>query len=79
MIQKTHYYFNTENFISEMKDSLEEIKQEAREYIKSNEKNKCFIFRVDNFTVVDKRGDLIYNSRSTIREFEAEQEVNDNV
>lgn len=78
MIQKTHYYFTTENFMSEMKDNIEEIKQEAREKIKNTE-NKCFIFRVDNFIVVDKRGDLIYHSRSTIREFEAEQEVNDNV
>lgn len=78
MIQKIYYYFTTENFMSEMKDNIEEIKQEAREKIKNTEK-KCFIFRVDNFTVVDKRGDLIYHSRSTIREFEAEQEVNDNV
>ena len=78
MIHKTHYYFATENFISEMNDNIEEIKQEARKKIKNTE-NKCFIFRVDNFTVVDKRGDLIYNSRSTIREFTAEQEVNENV
>jgi hypothetical protein len=78
MIHKIHYYFTTENFTSEMKDNIEEIKQEAREKIKNTE-NKCFIFRVDSFTVVDKRGDLIYNSHSAIREFEAEQEVNDNV
>lgn len=78
MIQKTHYYFNTDNFMSEMKDSLEETKQDAREYIKQNQ-TKCFIFRIENYTVVDKHGELIYNSRSTIREFKAEQEVNDNV
>lgn len=78
MIQKTHYYFNTENFMSDWKDSIEEIKQDAREYIKQNG-GKCLIFRNENYIVIDKHGELIYNSRSTIREFEAEQEVNDNV
>lgn len=78
MIQKTHYYFTTENFMSDWKDSIEEIKQDAREYIKQNE-GKCLIFRNENYTVIDKHGELIYNSRSTIREFEAEMEVNSNV
>lgn len=78
MIQKTHYYFTTENFMSDWKDSIEEIKQDAREYIKQNE-GKCLIFRNENYTVIDKYGELIYNSRSTIREFEAEMEVNSNV
>lgn len=78
MIQKTHYYFTTENFMSDWKDSIEEVKQDAREYIKQNE-GKCLIFRNENYIVIDKYGELIYNSRSTIREFEAEMEVNSNV
>ena len=37
MIQKTHYYFTTDNFMSDWKDSLEEIKQDARESDTVNE------------------------------------------
>ena len=78
MIQKTNYYFSTNNFISDINDNLDEIKRQAREYIRQND-TKCFIFRNDRYTVVDCHGDLIYNSHSTIREFDAENEVNSNV
>ena len=78
MIQKTNYYFSTNDFISECNDNLDEIKRQAREYIKQND-CKCFIFRNDRFTVIDCHGDLIYNSHSTIREFNAESEVNEDV
>lgn len=78
MIQKIHYYFSSNNFMSDMKESLEEIKQDARIYIKENN-NPCHIFRVENSIVVDKHGDLIYNSRITLREFNAEAEVNEDV
>lgn len=78
MIQKIHYYFSSNNFMSDMKDSLEEIKQDARIYIKENN-NPCHIFRIENSTVVDKHGDLIYTSHVTSREFNAEDEVNENV
>ena len=78
MIQKIHYYFSTNNFMSDMKDSLEEIKQDARTYVKENN-NPCYIFRVENSIVLDKHGDLIYSSRIILREFNAEVEVNEDV
>lgn len=78
MIQRIHYYFSTNNFMSDMKDSLEEIKQDARTYVKENN-NPCYIFRVENSIVVDKHGDLIYSSRIILREFNAEAEVNEDV
>ena len=78
MIQKIDYYFSTNTFTSETNDNLDEIKRQAREYIKQNNE-KCFIFRNERCTVVDGHGDLIYNSRSTIREFDAESEVNADV
>lgn len=78
MIQRIHYYFSTNNFMSDMKDSLEEIKQDARTYVKENN-NPCYIFRVENSIVLDKHGDLIYSSRIILREFNAEAEVNEDV
>lgn len=78
MIQTTNYYFTTKDFLSDINNNLDEIKRQAREYIKQNG-GKCFIFRNDRYTVVDCHGDLIYNSRSTVREFNAESEVNSDV
>lgn len=78
MIQTINYYFTTDDFISERNDNLDEVKRQAREYIKQNN-TICRIFKVERYTVVDCHGDLIYNSRSTIREFDAESEVNSDV
>lgn len=75
MIQKTKYFFMNDNTIGELRDSIEEVKQDIWQYKKENDLY-CFIFRQDKIIVFGKDGSLIYESSSKIREFDAEEEVN---
>ena len=81
MIHKIKYYFTTENYISEYKENIEEVKQEAREYKKNNpeKQNKILIFRNEKWIVVNHIGEIIYRSDIEAREFNAEEEINENV
>ena len=81
MIHKIKYYFTTENYISEYKDSIEEVKQEVREYKKNDpeKQNKILIFRNEKWIVVNNIGEIIYRSDIEAREFNAEEEINENV
>ena len=81
MIHKIDYYFTAKNYISEHKENIEEIKQEAREYKKNNldDQDKIFIFRNEKWIVVNHIGEIIYRSDIEAREFNAEEEINENV
>lgn len=78
MINKVKYYFCTDNYTGEIRDTCEESIQDAREYLKTHN-DYCFIFRQEFWAAFDKDGHLIYESHSKYREFNAESEVNKNV
>ena len=75
MINKVKYFFQSENYISEYKNTLEEIKQDARLYKKENQ-FPCFIYKKEENNILDKNGNIIYKSDIETREFDAEEEVN---
>ena len=81
MISKIKYYFKTENYTGEYKESLEEVKQEVRKYKNNNPENheKVFIFRNEKWIVINTYGETVYKSDIEIRELKAEEEVNENV
>ena len=77
MIQKTKYYFEIDNFTSDYFDAIEETKQIAREYKKNNDIDEnCRIFCQETFYVFGKDGTPIYYNKCVMREFMAEDEVN---
>lgn len=77
MISKINFYFCTDSYTGEIRDTCEEAKQDAREYLK-NHSEYCFIFRQEFWAAFSKEGYLIYENHSKYREFNAETEVNKN-
>lgn len=75
MINRTQFYFCTENHTGNIYDNIEEVMQEAREYLK-NKTEYCFIFRKEFWAAFDNGGNLLYKSNSEYREFDAELKVN---
>jgi len=80
MINKVTYYFISKDnrYVSDSKDNIEEIRKDAIEY-KKNNKEKVLIYRNEFSLVLDKNGETIYSSDISIREFNTEEEVNENV
>ena len=77
MINKIKYYFKTGTFTSKTKESIEEIKQDVRNYKKqSKEEDYIYIYKIENSIIFDKNGIVIYSSNINMREFNAEEEVN---
>lgn len=75
MIRKISFYFQTSNFTGELRETIEEAKKDAREFLKGKS-DYCFIFRNEFWQAFDKNGIIIYESHSLYREFNAEAEVN---
>jgi hypothetical protein len=76
MIKKIQFYFCTDNYTSNLKNSLEETIQEAREYLKT--KNEyCFFFRKEQWIAFDKLGNLLFEINSKYRELDAELNTNE--
>lgn len=75
MIRKISFYFQTNNFTGELRDNIEEVKKDVREFLKENS-DYCFIFRNEFWQAFDKNGIIIYETHSLYREFKAEEEVN---
>lgn len=75
MISKIKYYFCTDTYTGEIRDTCEEAKQDAREYLK-NHSDYCLIFRQEFWAAFSKEGYLLYENHSQYREFNAELEVN---
>ena len=75
MISNIKYYFSTETYTGELRDTCEEASQDAREFLK-NHSDYCFIFRQEFWVAFDTQGHLLYENHSKYREFNAELEVN---
>ena len=75
MISKIKFYFSTETYTGELRDTCEEAKQDVREFLK-NHSDYCFIFRQEFWAAFDGYGHLLYENHSKYREFNAELEVN---
>lgn len=75
MIRKISFYFQASNFTGELRDNIEEAKKDAREFLKENS-DYCFIFRNEFWQAFDKYGNIIYENHSILREFNAEEEIN---
>ena len=79
MIHKIKYFFKLGDYISDSKETIEEIKQEIREYKNKNEDQNSYflIFKDESFLVIDKIGETVYKSNVESREFKAEEEINE--
>lgn len=75
MITNIKYYFCTETYTGEIRDTCEEAKHDAVEFLKNNS-DYCFIFRQEFWAAFDTNGNLIYENHSKYREFNAELEIN---
>lgn len=76
MITKTKYFFtDRENeYISDAKDTVEEIKKDMADYKKENPDSTFYIYKNEVNNVFDKDGMLIYSSDIIIKHFDNSME-----